>query len=83
MSDFDRGPLLVNYVGHGSVEIWREVSSNPRTPTISRNGLHLPLAIAMTCLNGFFQDASAIESLAEALLKAPKGERWRCGPLPA
>jgi hypothetical protein len=27
----------------------------------------------MTCLNGFFHDAAATESLAEALLKAPSG----------
>jgi len=37
------------------------------------NGPRLPLVIAMTCLNGFFHDASPFESLADALLKAPNG----------
>jgi len=42
------------------------------------NGLRLPLVISMTCLSGYFIDVYT-ESLAEALLKAKQGARWRCG----
>jgi len=36
------------------------------------NGTKLPLVVAMTCLNGLFQDVYT-ESLAEALILAPQG----------
>ena len=39
LNGFGRGPLLVNYIGHGSVGIWRGDIFNPTMPTISRNGL--------------------------------------------
>ena len=67
------GPLLVNYVGHGSVERWAGAglltSSDARALS---NGQDVPLMVMMTCLNGFFQDVYT-ESLAEALLKAEQG----------
>jgi hypothetical protein len=67
-----RGQKLVNYVGHGSVNQWR---GNLLTSTDARNlenSAHLPLFVSMTCLNGYFQDAT-LESLAESLLKAERG----------
>src|SRR5215470_15613119 len=33
---------------------------------------HLPLFVMMTCLNGYFHDATT-DSLAEGLIKAPRG----------
>ena len=71
LSALDRGPLLVNYFGHGSVGIWQgDLLVSEDGPTLA-NGLRLPLFLNMTCLNGYFQDLT--ESLAEALLKAPNG----------
>jgi len=66
------GALLVNYFGHGSVELWRgDLLTSDDTAGLT-NGTKLPLVIAMDCLNGFFDDIYT-ESLAEALMKAPHG----------
>jgi len=67
----NHGPLLVNFIGHGSVEIWRGMFSTDDVETLV-NGMRLPFFVSMTCLNGFFQDPYA-EPLAEALLKAKQG----------
>jgi hypothetical protein len=67
-----RGQKVVNYVGHGSVDQWK---SNLLTGTDIgdlRGSGSLPVFVMMTCLNGYFQDVS-LDSLAETLVKAPKG----------
>jgi hypothetical protein len=72
MAGFD-DVLLVNYIGHGSVEIWsgdglfsgRDVASLPKSG-------RPPIVVAMTCLNGYFHDIVS-DSLAETLLRAPNG----------
>jgi predicted extracellular nuclease len=67
-----RGQRIVNYLGHGSINLWR---GNLLTAAEARgltNGDHLPLFVAMTCLNGYFQDTS-LDSLAESLMKAEGG----------
>jgi len=71
ISSISRGPLLVNFIGHGSIEIWRGMLSTDDVEVLV-NGMRLPFFVSMTCLNGFFQDPYA-EPLAEALLKAPQG----------
>jgi hypothetical protein len=69
---FNSGAWLVNYLGHGSVEVWRgEVFTSLDANTLT-NGLRLPFVSTMTCLNGFFHDVYT-ESLAEALQRAPQG----------
>jgi hypothetical protein len=71
MGDINRGPLLVNFIGHGSLEIWRgSILTSDDAENLTNTGL--PFFVNMTCLNGFFQDPYA-EPLAEALLKAPQG----------
>lgn len=72
LGKLNEGQALVNYVGHGSVELWQGnllTSEEARTLT---NGSRLPFVVAMTCLNGYFQDLYT-ESLAKALLKAEHG----------
>jgi hypothetical protein len=72
LAKINQGQWLVNYLGHGSVEIWRGnllTSDDARNLT---NGQILPFFINMECLNGFFHDVTT-ESLAEALLKAENG----------
>ena len=66
-----RGQRFVNYYGHGSAGLWR---GNLLTAQEARNltNARLPVFVMMTCLNGYFQDASS-DSLAEALLKAERG----------
>jgi hypothetical protein len=69
----NQGPQIVNFVGHGSVEVWTGANLLSSADAASlTNGNRLPLFISMTCLNGYFQDLST-ESLAEALLKAEHG----------
>jgi hypothetical protein len=72
LADLNQGPLLVNYLGHGSQEIWRGDIFTSDDAAALTNGLRLPFVVSMTCLNGFFQDPS-MDSLVEVLLKAPQG----------
>jgi len=67
------GAVLVNYQGHGSVDVWRgEVLTAADVATLD-NGSRLPLVVAMTCFSGFFHGLFPEESLAEALVRAPGG----------
>jgi hypothetical protein len=72
LADFSDA-LLVNYIGHGSVEIWSNGSFFSRDDVA---GLpkrdRAPIVVAMTCLNGLFQDLYT-DSLAETLQRAPNG----------
>jgi hypothetical protein len=72
LNGINQGALLVNFIGHGSTEIWRGSILTSDDADSLTNGLRLPFFISMTCLNGFFQDVYT-ESLAEALLKAKGG----------
>ncbi len=72
LSGMNQGPLLVNFMGHGSLEVWRGDLLTTDDAENLINGLQLPLFVNMTCLNGFFQ-APYADSMAEALLKAQGG----------
>jgi hypothetical protein len=73
VAGINQGPQLINYAGHGSVEVWtgagilRSMDKSSLT-----NGNKLPVVVTMTCLNGFFQDVFT-ESLAEAFIRAEGG----------
>jgi predicted extracellular nuclease len=72
LDGIQRGQKIVNYLGHGAPDQWRGgllTSAEARGLT---NRDHLPLFVAMTCLNGYFQDVS-LDSLAESLMKAESG----------
>jgi uncharacterized repeat protein (TIGR01451 family) len=73
VSDINNGALLVNYTGHGSVEVWSgdDLFDDAAAASLS-NGSRLPVFLIMNCLNGFFQDVYT-ESLAESLLLAKDG----------
>jgi hypothetical protein len=66
------GPRLVNYVGHGSVDLWRANLLTEADAGALQNQDRLSVYVMMTCLNASFQDA-VIDSLAESLVKAPGG----------
>jgi Peptidase family C25 len=68
----NQGPLLVNYFGHGSVEVWNGGILSWVDADALINGWRLPFFINMTCFNGMFHDVYT-ESLSEALLKAEAG----------
>jgi hypothetical protein len=65
--------LLVNYIGHGSVEIWSNYSffADNDVAALTKSD-RAPIVVAMTCLNGFFPDLYT-DSLAETLQRAPNG----------
>ena len=65
------GPSIVNYTGHGSINVWRDLFTTDDARSLN-NQQRLPLFVTMTCLNGFFHDP-VNESLAEGLLKSERG----------
>jgi Peptidase family C25 len=72
LASLNRGPAVVNYTGHGSVDLWRGHLLTADDAAELRNDEQLSLFVTMTCLNGYFHDA-ALDSLAEALLHADGG----------
>jgi hypothetical protein len=72
LNKIDQGPLLVNYIGHGSVFIWGGELLTSEDAEGLLNDQQLSFFVNMTCLNGFFQ-APYGDTLAEALLKADGG----------
>jgi hypothetical protein len=66
-----KGEKVVNYIGHGSVNLWNGQLLNADEARALSNDT-LPLFTLMNCLNGYFADAGQ-ESLGEALLKAERG----------
>ena len=73
LDGINSGKLLVNYVGHGSVEVWSGENLLDTTAATSlTNGARLPVFLTMNCLNGFFHDVYT-ESLAEALILSKNG----------
>ncbi len=72
MDAYNNGSLLLNYLGHGSVEIWDNGSFSTSAAYTLTNGDRLPFVIAMNCLNGHFHDLYT-ESIAEGLMKSTNG----------
>jgi hypothetical protein len=68
----NRGPKIVNYSGHGSVDQWKADLLNVADAPNIANTNRLSVFIMMTCLNGYFNDAS-IDSLGEALMRQNGG----------
>lgn len=67
------GTALVNYSGHGNVDVWTggSIFSSSDAMALTNNN-KLPLVIVMDCLNGYFV-APPIDCISEALMKAPNG----------
>ena len=73
LASINSGKLIVNYNGHGSVEVWSgdNLFDNDAAASLT-NSPHLPVFLMMDCLNGFFHDVYT-ESLAQALLFSKNG----------
>jgi hypothetical protein len=63
---------MVNYMGHGSVDLWKGSLLTVDDATSLANDSRLPFVVDKTCLNGFFQ-TPYVEILSKALLKAANG----------
>ena len=81
ISAINQGVALVNYSGHGNVNVWAgsctdSSGTNPffQDPDARglTNGNKLPLVVVSNCLNGYFNDPR-LEALAESFLKATGG----------
>jgi hypothetical protein len=72
LSGLNAGASLVNYVGHGSDEVWADGLLSSEDAAGLTNGNAAPFVLSMTCLNGYFQDVYT-EALAKTLLSAPNG----------
>jgi hypothetical protein len=71
LASINGGSLLVNFIGHGSLDMWRgEILTSEDILSLTNTGL--PFFINMTCLNGMFQDPY-MDSLAETLMKTGGG----------
>lgn len=73
LAGIENGQVLVNYNGHGSVEVWSgsDLFDDTAASTLT-NGYKLPFFVIMNCLNGFFHDVYT-ESMATALMLSQNG----------
>jgi hypothetical protein len=70
----NQGPTIVNFFGHGAVQIWTSGSILRQTDaSLLTNANALSLYLMMTCLNGYYVAGPTSQSLGEALLLAPNG----------
>jgi hypothetical protein len=73
ISALNQGVGILNYVGHGSIEVWGdEKVFESEDATILINGNRLPIFTTFTCLNGYFNHPQ-VDALAETLLWAEDG----------
>ncbi len=72
IESLNRGLGIVSYFGHGNVDQWRGDLLTSGDAGALANGELRPVVLAITCLNGYFQDP-LLESLAESLMKAERG----------
>lgn len=72
LAALNAGAGIVNYAGHGSVDLWRgDVLTASDTQGLANAG-RLSVVTVSTCLNGYFDDP-LLACLGEALVKAPGG----------
>jgi hypothetical protein len=73
ISALNQGVGILNYVGHGSIEVWGdERVFESEDAAILINGGRLPIFTTFTCLNGYFNHPQ-VDALAETLLWAEDG----------
>src|SRR5262249_16892927 len=72
LAALNEGRKVVNYLGHGNSDQWSGGLLTAEDARGLANGGRLTFFVAMTCLNGYFHEP-ALDSLAEALVKAPRG----------
>lgn len=76
IAGLNTGPSLVNYSGHGNVNVWTSAFLFKSVDALALTNLQvhnkLSFVVVMDCLNGYFQDPKLL-SLSEAFLEAPNG----------
>ena len=66
-NSFNRGALLVNYIGHAATGVW---DNGLEDPNILSNGPKLPLVLSMTCFTGKNSEANS-RSFGEQFMYLP------------
>lgn len=69
---FNAGQVLVNFLGHGSTEVWAGSLFDSAAAQGLTNSFMAPVVLTMTCLNGYFHDVYTT-ALGKSLLTAPNG----------
>lgn len=73
LNELNGGPSVVNYYGHGTIDLWTGAGLLKSGDAASlQNAGRLSLFVMMTCLNGYFIQPN-LQSLAESLLRASGG----------
>jgi Peptidase family C25 len=72
LAAINNGQRLVNYVGHGSSDLWRGSLLTSADVSSLTNSDRLTIFVMMTCLNGYYIDPAA-GSLGKDLLKSERG----------
>ena len=72
IDQFLQGGKIVNYAGHGSVNLWRGNLLTSSDAALLINQKISPMLITMTCLNAYFIDPRAA-SLGESLVRVQQG----------
>jgi hypothetical protein len=72
LSSANAGPGIVSFSGHGSIDTWRGGLLSADDAALLSNSGRSSVYVMGNCLNGYYQDP-LLESLGEALLKAPNG----------
>src|SRR5262249_50606726 len=72
LNGINQGQRIVNYAGHGTVDLWRDSLLTDEDAVALANGQDLPMFVMMTCLSGAFDDPG-LDSISESLLKAQNG----------
>ena len=72
LAAINNGQRLVNYVGHGSPDVWRGNLLTSADVSSLTNSDRLTIFVMMTCLNGYYTDP-AQGGLGKDLLKSERG----------
>jgi hypothetical protein len=74
VDEINDGALIVNYVGHGGIELWanKEILNTWDVQAL-QNENRLPLVVSATCLNSYYLHPFPYESMAESFLMNASG----------
>ena len=72
--NLNEGCLLVDYAGHGNIELWAQGMFSSGDVSRLQNGVRMPFVIMLTCLNGFFPYSASTACLGDVFMRtAEKG----------
>lgn len=72
LSALNQGPSVVNYFGHGAIDMWTAAGLLTAADASNLRNERLSLYVMLTCLNGYFIDPN-FNGLGEALIRADAG----------